>query len=377
MKCLPLVFVMYFAVTACFAFTQCRVEFHSPRLMQRITFEKAMVSNCEYCESADITFDDEREFLKSRMPAPINEDISKYQVEFRELLTGILYTDKELQTVLKPRMRTILEGIAASYYEHDVYRAFEILYEDYVPLRLAGRVVYRELRKVMDESRLYQQSQIDTIMKVTGMKQSDVEECWGTYMRIANGQEISLGDLESYMGPQALKLALNSSSLSVTAESEEPESISFEQLLIFLHNSNMRYGHDDNYSSGTRHLKENPSGGNILEQALKLSDGFESRDSEKNLSSKRQKYNQRYDDMLVQFAKWKPLIPSGDGRRLEILKGCFTGSENSAVVEALRIIYVDYAALRLSGDWIFKVVSTLMGPIVRRHNRRQKRSLKP
>jgi hypothetical protein len=93
------------------------------------------------------------------------------------------------------------------------------------------------------------------------------------------------------------------------------------------------------------------------------------------LSPRRQKFNERYDDMIVNFSKWKPLIPSGDGRRLQILKGCFVGSENPSVVEALRVIYVDYAALRLSGDWIFKVVSALMSPIVRRHNRQKTKSL--
>lgn len=373
MRCLSLCVVMCFAMTACFAFTQYQVEFHSPRTIQRSAFQTAMVSNV--VESPmNVTIEDERQFLKSRMPTPVSEDMSKYQVEFRELLEGILYTENELQTVLNPRMRAILEGIAASYYEHDVYRAFEILYEDYVPLRLAGRVVYRELRKVMDESRKYQQSQIDTIMEVTGMAQSDIEECWSTYTKIARDREVLLNELEKYMGQQALRAVLDSSNVTLHYESDETATISFEQLVVCLYNLNTRYNDDANSGTIPNFLKANSSSGNILKQALELSGDLDGWTIEgQTLSPKRQQFNQRYDDMLVQFAKWKPLIPSGEGRRLEILKGCFTGSENPAVVEALRIIYVDYTALRLSGDWIFKVVSTLMGPIVRRHNRRQLR----
>jgi hypothetical protein len=70
--------------------------------------------------------------------------------------------------------------------------------------------------------------------------------------------------------------------------------------------------------------------------------------------------------MLDKFAEWKAFVPAGEGRRLDILRGCFVGSENDAVVQALRVIYVDYGALRMSGDWIFKVVSTLMKTVERR-----------
>ena len=84
-------------------------------------------------------------------------------------------------------------------------------------------------------------------------------------------------------------------------------------------------------------------------------------DRHSNLDEKRARYNARYDEMLKKFGEWKAFIPEdGEGRRLDILRGCFVGSENPKVVEALRIIYTDYTALRLSGNWIFNVVSTIM-----------------
>jgi len=331
------------------------------------------MSSFEYCSSTNITPEDEKEILKSRMPPPVNENMTKFQVEFRELLEGILYTPKELSTVLNPRMRVVLEGIAASYYEPAVYHAFEILYEDYIPLRVAGRVVYRELRKVMEESKKYQQSQIDGAMKGTGMSRSDIEDCWSTFTRIVNDQHLPLDELERYTGPNTMEYILNSGSESVGTRAREDGAISFENLLVCVNNFIIRRSGKDSDESYA-----NTPAGNLLQQALNLNDAVATcRSDGQILTPKNQKYDRKYDDMLIQFAKWKPLIPSGEGRRLKILKGCFVGSENPAVVEALRIIYVDYRALRLSGDWIFTVVSTLMGPIERRHKRRQKKLLWP
>merc|ERR1711865_637195 len=95
---------------------------------------------------------------------------------------------------------------------------------------------------------------------------------------------------------------------------------------------------------------------------------------------------------MDKFDEWKPIIlasteantkgntgtPTMGGgsrssqRRFQILRGCFVGSDNPAVLEALRVIYVEYGALRVSGDWIYKVVSALMKPIVHRYHHQKK-----
>jgi len=326
----------------------------------------------------------EKETLISRIPPLMDGKIGKLQIEFRELLEGILYTPKEIEAILNPNMRTILEGISASYYEPAVYRAFDILYSDYIPLRIAGRLVYKQLRRVMDESKQYQESQIQTAMKRTGMSRSTVEDCWSTFIQMTVGQTLSLEELQSYTGPQTSNSILSSNGSVLT---KDDDSISFEQLLAYLYNNNSKYNNvdcDDDINNNNDSKSKNKNvykvfnknmiDGNIIQQALNLNvnnDVARRRKFGDNL--KRKKYIQRYNDMLIVFDKWRPLVPSGDeGRRLQILKGCFVGSENDAVVKALRIIYVDYRALRLSGDWIFRVVSTLMGPIVQRHERRTK-----
>ena len=51
---------------------------------------------------------------------------------------------------------------------------------------------------------------------------------------------------------------------------------------------------------------------------------------------------------------------AAESRRMEIVRGCFTGAELPKVVDALRVVYVDYAALRVAGDIIYKLTATIL-----------------
>jgi hypothetical protein len=85
------------------------------------------------------------------------------------------------------------------------------------------------------------------------------------------------------------------------------------------------------------------------------------------LDDKRRRFSHRYDEMLTSFYEWEDIMPSGEGRRMDVVRGCFVGARNPAVVDALRIVYVDYSPLRVAGDIIFKLVSSVMR--VARHQR--------
>eukprot|EP00966_Prymnesium_polylepis_P301827 6973192-Prymnesium_polylepis.2 len=70
--------------------------------------------------------------------------------------------------------------------------------------------------------------------------------------------------------------------------------------------------------------------------------------------------------MLGTFREWqtKPeLMASVDGstRLGQVLVGCFRGTENTALLAALRLVYVKYAPLRVGGDLIFKLVQRIVG----------------
>ena len=83
---------------------------------------------------------------------------------------------------------------------------------------------------------------------------------------------------------------------------------------------------------------------------------------------KREKFSDRFDEYVSTFKLWEGrFLGNGKGdelemhptRRVEILKGCFFGARNPQVVAALRIVYLDYRPLRLAGDLIFKLMSTV------------------
>ena len=60
------------------------------------------------------------------------------------------------------------------------------------------------------------------------------------------------------------------------------------------------------------------------------------------------------DSMVQSFEEWEELQlkPKGEGRMVEVLRGCFAGAKNEQIVAPLKIVYMDYSALRIGGDLI-------------------------
>jgi len=99
----------------------------------------------------------------------------------------------------------------------------------------------------------------------------------------------------------------------------------------------------------------------IKSNAIKIINNNENDDGNKlNLTGKRLQYSNKYDEMVKSFRNWKDYVPSDEGRLLDVLRGCFIGAENKFVVEALRIVYVDYTPLRLAGNTIFALMKRLI-----------------
>ncbi|KAJ1621496.1 hypothetical protein T492DRAFT_1069796 [Pavlovales sp. CCMP2436] len=78
-------------------------------------------------------------------------------------------------------------------------------------------------------------------------------------------------------------------------------------------------------------------------------------------------YSDRYDGMLATFAEWTAdggegeLVAGVDNERLRtVLAGCFAGARNKHVVSALKILYSDHAPLRMGGDLIFSLMNRVV-----------------
>mmetsp|Transcript_68798 Transcript_68798/g.192919 ORF Transcript_68798/g.192919 Transcript_68798/m.192919 type:complete len:345 (-) Transcript_68798:73-1107(-) len=300
---------------------------------------------------SDVLLEEQREQLKSRLPPVDQRQMSKLEIEFRELLKAMLYTPQEMSSITNPRFRVIFEGVAASYYEPAVYRAFEVLYEDYMPLRIAGRLIHGKLQKIMDESKEYQQDQFRSVLSKTGFPLETVGRTWESYVQIAGDRELSVEWVETILcrGQEIGIISPSEQDIMTVVNPDQRGSLSFDEIV-----DGCLALSPDLTTEGLQELFQ------IFVGAVPPSSGID---------EKRAKYSQRYDNMLVKFGEWKSFIPSGEGRRLDILKGCFKGSENPQVVAALRVIYTDYPALRMSGDWIFQVVSTLMNATMKRRQR--------
>mmetsp|Transcript_31847 Transcript_31847/g.77191 ORF Transcript_31847/g.77191 Transcript_31847/m.77191 type:complete len:326 (+) Transcript_31847:71-1048(+) len=265
-------------------------------------------------------------------PLPPRTKMSKLEIEFRDMLEAMIFADSDMAAITDSRLRALYEGVAASYYEPSVYRAFEVLYEDLPPLRLAGRVIHQKLTSIMKESLEYKTSQIEAVQKFSSLSTDEIEPLWSLFTQMTDGRELSIEDAKTYLGRELDELRGGSKGLT------------FEGLMF---------------------LYKDLSAEVIVDKFQEAALPAKSTSVTDQLDDKRRKHSERYDEMLVQFAEWKDFIPDGEGRRLDILRGCFVGSENPKVVEALKIIYVDYAALRMSGNWIFKLVSALMGRAMR------------
>ena len=66
-------------------------------------------------------------------------------------------------------------------------------------------------------------------------------------------------------------------------------------------------------------------------------------------------WGSRFDRMAHEFLTWEA-DNSWDGRRGEVVAGCFAGARNAALLCALRQVYCENAVLRNGGDVVFRML---------------------
>jgi hypothetical protein len=96
----------------------------------------------------------------------------------------------------------------------------------------------------------------------------------------------------------------------------------------------------------------------VLDEIIKRMSSYEER--KKTQKDQEKKHSDKYDLMVRSFTEWEELMPSGESRMLDVLRGCFVGAQNDKIVSALKIVYMDYSALRIGGDLVFNLMSKLI-----------------
>ena len=301
------------------------------------------------------------------LPPLGDRHLTKLEKEFRDMLGDFAhFTPHDIESLRDPRMRTLFEGVAASAGCPPVYRAFEVLYEDLYPLRVAGRLVYSRLQQLMIDSQAERDQEVRLVVQKTGLEESDVETTRLAFVSVAarlNGDAFLTKDQLRDTGlTETAMHVLGFESVDDLLDnlcSDQSDSVNFVDMMIGLQETAESVCGIERCNPAQvmreimLELKEHPP---VLHTRT---------------DSKRQQYSDHYDAMLCAFKEWESLVPQGEGRRLDVVRGCFVGAKNTPVVEALRIVYVDYAALRVAGDIIFKLVKGVMSAAASRQRNRR------
>lgn len=315
------------------------------------------------------------------------------------------------------RLRALYEGVVASAQEPPVYKSFEILFQDLLPLRVAGRMIFRRLYQTLrtqylqpqqDENqqilqqilppspRPKEQEQQDTlrneIQKSRRLFMELVEYCNNYYHRVVvtkNGDfPLVLNKSDLIETGIATEIAIRHYGLDSETQWLEKsfphQSIGFADFYLVLAQSNHN-NHNNNDQDKDNNNKDNSSSSytngafEILKSVTK-----HLREREPNNSNndnhqgnnlwrndpKKQKHVDSYQHMVQSFQEWEGIVlpeddddlssSSSSSRRIQVLRGCFVGARNPRVVQALQIVYVDYQALRVAGNLIFKLMSAIV-----------------
>jgi hypothetical protein len=289
--------------------------------------------------------------------------LSQTEQEFRDLLGDFAhFTERDIQSVPSPRMRTLFEGVKASAGEPEVYRSFEVLFTDFLPIRVAGRLIYKRLLKTMAESQALRKEQVEKVALQTGLDQQEVDMLRIAFLSIA--QENHYKDGQVFLSKQQLEESgigdivmkdIGYTSIDAFFDVLDTNSdgrLSFEELMMGLHSYAVETCFED--------PECNPS--QVLHELLMPLLHEDRQNHNRILDAKHQRYSDQYDRMIDAFSEWESdfIDISGEGRQLDILRGCFVGAKNAKVLEALRIVYVDYSPLRVGGNLIFKLMSALI-----------------
>mmetsp|Transcript_26572 Transcript_26572/g.56526 ORF Transcript_26572/g.56526 Transcript_26572/m.56526 type:complete len:506 (+) Transcript_26572:73-1590(+) len=328
------------------------------------------------------------------------------------------------------RYRALYSGVQAASLEPEVLRSFTVLFEDFLPIRLAGRRIHAHLKNVMEEVRDEREGEIAAAREVCPRwdQGADAGEdyiqnarrVWDVIMDeallldnslesgveneqcqeggvVSLSQLIRLGivqviveedivkdvkELECMVGQVALHenaemerhLNLDEEcSLGQVQEGGTHSGITFPMFMKILYQCTMGkktiqdHSPMDMLQTLERKVMDEHVGDINDQGTSTMLAAKATHNGSSNACKKRQRHSESFDGYVSKFQLWeRKFLGNGDAkieppqsRRLEILRGCFFGARNAKVVAALKIVYMDYSALRLAGDLIFKLMSKI------------------
>ena len=287
------------------------------------------------------------------------------------------------------RFRALFSGVRAASLEPRVLRSFTVLFEDYLPIRLCGRRIYSQLSSIMDEVREERTGEIirarhlcpewseDSVDHARQVWDSIVDEILLLDSNDGRIDECGVVTVEQldYLGLVESRSTVEDLLQRIFMEEEggvprATKDASQHCHITFPVFAKLAYELDDHHCrtnticrieiiiqtiSVDRSDEDLPR--NLAEQAIKFGANC----------SKRQKHSDTFDGYVSEFQIWEQRYfdrgqVEGLSRRKEILLGCFVGARTIQVKLALKFVYVEYKALRLGGDLIFRLMRKVVNP---------------
>lgn len=290
---------------------------------------------------------------------------SKASARFDAMLAQFRkHSNADLNLVTSPRSRGLLTGTSAAINDAQVTRAFKVLYEDLGPIRVAGDLMFSKLEREVavsmasDGAGNVRALGRDEACVVAARKIFDAVDAddSGT---VSTGELLD-SDLLRSLGQCADCTCEKKGSCQSVAnfmaeiDKTHPEGeIHFDEFLVAAHH--LLYEGDASLS-----LFGGENADDLVDQLL---DGINSSiPMEKN---KVDRYSKRFDAMCEEFETWESDDASSskaeerNPRLALVLEGCFAGAKQQPIVDALKILYVDFGVLRMAGDLIFKMMRKL------------------
>eukprot|EP00547_Thalassionema_nitzschioides_P009271 CAMPEP_0194227712 /NCGR_PEP_ID=MMETSP0156-20130528/43001_1 /TAXON_ID=33649 /ORGANISM="Thalassionema nitzschioides, Strain L26-B" /LENGTH=344 /DNA_ID=CAMNT_0038960205 /DNA_START=39 /DNA_END=1073 /DNA_ORIENTATION=- len=275
------------------------------------------------------------------------------------------YSAADINLVESPRYRGLLKGTSAAINDKTITEAFKVLYEDLGPVRVAGDLIFKKLGRKVASSKESNAGVLATLGRddscvVAARKVFDAvdADASGTVSSV----ELLNSDLLRSMG-QCVDCTCEKkgSCQSVSRFMDEidkshPEGeLHFDEFLIASHH--LLYEGDVSVSL---------FGGDDCSDELidELLNGGVREEKNTGKEAKADKYSKRFDAMCDEFDSWESEDSSSKAearnpRLAIVLEGCFAGAKQPQVVDALKILYMDFLALRMAGDLIFKMMRKL------------------
>lgn len=290
---------------------------------------------------------------------PPEPDQAKLEKEFYSMMREFAqFTPKDIASIPGPRYRALYEGVAAGSNEPAVMNAFSIIFQDLMPVRIAGRMIYRKLKTNMEECTEERDRKEKELADDYGLDMPTINDGRRAYAVVmqddTEGQMTMAALIDSGIVDTIVELlGFETFEEFVEAmDTDENEKLTFEKFIVGLQRC-----HDGNSCDVTCDLPE------VLHEIIKRMEPLEAKKKEVPVNERKRKFSERYDEMVITFEDWEkgfPTAENDDGRMMEVLRGSFAGAKNNKIVSALKIVYMDYSALRVGGDLVFKLMSKLM-----------------